>query len=61
MKLAEDGYGRAIWIEEKGADGRPWIFYRYDSKGRLKRYSRTLWGWSVTPADIARFGDQTKL
>ena len=57
LKPAEDGYGRVIWIEEKCADGRVMVFYRYVN-GRLKRYERTVWGWSVTLADIARFGDR---
>ena len=60
LKPAEDGYGRAIWVEEAGADGRPMVFYRYVN-GRLKRYERTVWGWSVTAADVARFGDQINL
>ena len=53
MKKGEDGYGRAIWIEEKCRDGRPMVFYRYVD-GRLKRYERMVWGWSVTLADAAR-------
>lgn len=61
LKEAEDGYGRAIWIEEKGADGRPMVFYRYDAGGRLKRYSRTVWGWSVSLARFERFGEQADL
>ena len=57
LKKAEDGYGRAIWVEEVGHDGRPMVFYRYVGE-RLKRYRRTVWGWSVTLAEYERFGDQ---
>jgi hypothetical protein len=57
LKKAEDGKWRAIWIEETMHDGRPFVFYRYVN-GRLKRYTRTVWGWSVTLAEIERFGEQ---
>jgi hypothetical protein len=60
MKKAEDGYGRAIWIEEKCRDGRPLVFYRYVN-GRLKRYTRTVWGWSVSLAEFERFGEQIRI
>lgn len=60
LKKAEDGYRRAIWIEESGSDGRPTIFYRYVN-GRLKRYTRTVWGWSVSLAEYERFGEAAQL
>lgn len=60
LRVGEDGYGRAIWIEEAAHDGRPLVFYRYVN-GRLKRYERTVWGWSVTEAEFERFGEQVTL
>lgn len=60
LKPAEDGYGRAIWIEEAAHDGRPLIFYRYVG-GRLKRFTRSVWGWSVSEAEFERFGEQVTL
>ena len=60
LKRAEDGYGRRIWVEEMGHDGRPTVFYRYVG-GRLKRFRRTVWGWSVTLAEYERFGDEIEI
>jgi hypothetical protein len=57
LKRAKDGYGRPIWVEEKGHDGKPNVFYRYDSKGRLMKYTRKIFGYSVTAAEYERFGD----
>lgn len=61
LRRGEDGYGRPIWIEEMDSDGKPNIFYRYNTSGRLMKYTRTLYGYSITPAEYARFGEQTQI
>lgn len=61
LKKGEDGYGKPIWIEEQAHDGKPTIFYRYDPGGRLKQYTRTLYGFRVKPAEYTRFGEQVDL
>lgn len=58
LRRGEDGYGRAIWIEKMGKDGKPFVFYRYETNGRLMKYTRGLYGYSVSPAEYARFGEQ---
>ena len=58
MKKVEDDRGDPRWIEEMGRDGKPNVFYRYDSNGRLKKYTRKIFGYDVTPAEYVRFGDQ---
>lgn len=59
LRRSEDGYGREIWVERMGKDKKPDIFYRYNSKGRLMKYSRTLYGYSVDEAEFVRFGEKT--
>jgi len=44
LKRAEDAYGRAIWIEKVGYDGRPDVYYKYDSNGRLMKHTRKVYG-----------------
>lgn len=56
-----DDSGRAIWIEEKGPGGKPNVFYRYDSSGRLMKYTRKIFGYDVTPAEYTRFGEDTQI
>ena len=58
LKKVVDDRGDPRWIEEMGRDGKPNVFYRYDSNGRLKKYTRKIFGYDVTPAEYARFGDQ---
>ncbi len=61
LRRAEDHYGNTIWIEEMGKFGKPNIFYRYDSNGRLMKHTRSLYGYSRTPAEYSRFGEQTQI
>lgn len=61
LRRGEDGYGRLIWIEEMGSDKKPHIFYRYNTSGRLMKYTRTLYGYRITPAEYTRFGEQTQI
>ena len=61
LKKAEDAYGRSIWIEKVGYDGRPDVYYKYDSKGRLKKHTRKIFGYVVTPAEYRRFGEYVEL
>jgi len=61
MKKVEDDRGDPRWIEEMGRDGKPNVFYRYDSNGRLKKYTRKIFGYEITPAEYVRFGDQVKI
>ena len=61
MKKVEDDRGDPRWIEEMGRDGKPNVFYRYDSNGRLKKYARNIFGYEITPAEYARFGDQVQM
>ena len=58
LKKVEDDRGEPRWIEEMGRDGKPNVFYRY-SNGRLKKYTRKIFGYEVTLAEYARFGEQT--
>ena len=55
--MAEDAYGRFIWIEKTGHDGKPDVYYKYDSKGRLMKHTRKIFGYEITPAEYARFGE----
>jgi hypothetical protein len=61
LKRAEDAYGREIWIETVGYDGRPDVYYRYDSDGRLMKHARKVFGYVVTPAEYSRFGEAVEL
>jgi hypothetical protein len=60
-KQFRTAYGRVIWIEKVGYDGRPAVYYRYDSKGRLKKHTRKIFGYMVTPAEYSRFGEAIEL
>jgi len=44
LTLRLDGYGREIFVEEMGTNGKPTVWYDYDSKGRRKRWTRKLDG-----------------
>lgn len=61
LKKGKDTYGRPIWIDDVGKDGKPNIYYRYASDGRLMQHTRTLYGYSITPAEYTRFGEQTRI
>lgn len=61
LRKGEDESGDSIWIEEMGTTGKPNIFYRYDSNGRLMKYARILYGYSIMPAEYTRFGEQTQI
>jgi hypothetical protein len=58
LKRAEDAYGRPIWIEKVGRDGRPDVYYKYGSKDRLMKHTRKTFGYAVTPAEYERFGER---
>lgn len=57
LKVCEDAYGRTIWVEGRDVNGKPVVYYRYDSNGRLVRHERGLYGYVITPADYTRFGE----
>lgn len=40
LKRSIDGYGREIFIESEDANGKPMIWYQYDSKGNKFRHER---------------------
>ena len=40
LKRSTDGYGREIFIEKDGMNGKPDIWYYFDSKGRKRRKVR---------------------
>jgi len=40
LKLSYDGYGHEIFVEKEAYDGKPVIWYNFDSKGRKKRWER---------------------
>ena len=41
LELMEDAYGKPIYVEEfQDHDGKPKIWYNYDSNGRRKRWER---------------------
>jgi hypothetical protein len=61
MKRREDQLGRTIWVEEEGHEGKPRIFYRYDGRGRLMKYTGTLFGYTITAAEYTRFGEETQI
>ena len=61
LRKSVDFAGRTIWIEEMGTDQKPNIFYRYHRNGRLMKYARDLWGYTVSPAEYTRFGEQTEI
>ena len=49
LKRGVDGYGRDIFIEKECEyNGRPIIWYQYDSKGNLYRKERDSLGISIT-------------
>ena len=57
LKRRADRRGDTIWVEEMGTDGKPNVYYKYDSNGCLMKHSRTLYGYNVTPAEYVRFGE----
>ena len=60
LKKCLDPRGETIWVEKMGTDGKPNVYYKYDSNGRLMKHSRTLFGYNVTLAEYARFGEKVK-
>jgi len=49
LKHGVDGYGRDMFIEkEQHHDGKPIVWYQYDSKGKVIRKDRDSWGISIT-------------
>jgi len=58
LKRRVDRRGDTIWGEGMGTDGKPNVYYKYDSNGQLMKHTRTLYGFSVTPAEYARFGER---
>jgi hypothetical protein len=43
-----DRYGNQIYIQKRGEkSGRIELFYRFDEKQKLLRYTRTIFGWGV--------------
>lgn len=61
LKKGKDGYGRTIWIEGMETDGKPEIYYAYDSNGRLMKHTRDLYGYTITHAEYIRFGESTQI
>jgi len=61
LRMTEDAYGRVIWIEKTGHDGKPVVYYKYNSKGRLMKHTRKIFGYDVTPAEYSRFGEDTQI
>ena len=57
LKRCEDRRGDTIWVEEIGTDGKPMVYYKYDSNGRLMKHTRSLYGYSVAYAEYTRFGE----
>ena len=57
LKKRVDRRGDTIWVEKMGTDGKPNVYYKYDTNGRLMRHSRITYGYDVTPAEYARFGE----
>ena len=57
LKRRVDRRGDTIWVEEMGTDGKPNVYYKYDTNGRLMKHTRTLYGYNVTPAEYERFGE----
>jgi hypothetical protein len=51
FKSGIDGYGREIYIEKAFNDGRPWIWYYFDNKGKLIKNTRGFAG-----NDVKRLG-----
>jgi hypothetical protein len=42
-----DRYGRRIHIQKRSSNGHIQLYYRFDEKGQLIRFSRTLFGWGL--------------
>ena len=61
LKRCEDRRGETIWVEETGTDGKPNVYYKYDSNGRLMKHTRSMYGYSVTCAEYTRFGENTRI
>jgi hypothetical protein len=53
-----DRYGNQIYIQKRGEkSGRIELFYRFDEKRRLLRYTRTIFGWGVDPVETSPYLD----
>ena len=48
LSVRYDGHGEQIFVESEYDDGTPKVWYKYDSKGRKYRHTRSLWGITVT-------------
>lgn len=49
LKHGIDGYGRDVFIlKEQHHDGKPLVWFQYDSKGKIIRKDRDSWGVSIT-------------
>ncbi len=40
LKRSLDAYGKEIFVEKEAANGKPMVWYNFDSKGRKKRWER---------------------
>jgi len=50
-----------IWIEKKGYTGKPDIFHRYNSNGRLMKHTRKVFGFVIEEAEYTRFGEDIQI
>jgi len=57
LKWCEDRRGETIWVEAMGTDGKPTVYYKYDSNGWLMKHTRSLYGYSVAYAEYRRFAE----
>jgi len=49
LKRGVDGYGREMFIEKEFEyNGKPIVWYQYDSKGKLIRKDRSTWGITIS-------------
>lgn len=51
LKRGVDGYGREIFILEEQNDGRPNVWFEYDSNGKLLRKERDTYGPKIKHID----------
>ena len=56
MEHSTDDYGREIFVEHRTGDGRPAVWYQYNSAGILQKKTRNANGIQIEKANTNLFG-----